>query len=43
MKHVLLWLDTEVAHHLDGFCILKLDMLFLDHRLHEVLMDNLAQ
>lgn len=42
MKHVQLWLGAEVAQHLDSFCVLEYDMVFLDHRFHEVLIHHFA-
>lgn len=35
--------QTEVSHHLHCLGILHLDVLFLDHALHEVLMDDFAK
>ena len=35
-------IDHEVPHHLSRFRVLDMDMLLLTHRLHEVLMHQLA-
>ena len=43
MQHVLVRAQNEVPHHLHRLCILQLDMLFFDHALHEVLMDDFAE
>ena len=35
--------QTKIVQHLDSFCILNLNVIFLDHRFHEVLMNKLPK
>lgn len=43
MQHMVLGMKQVISDHLDGFGILKHDMLFLDHALHKVLMNHLSK
>lgn len=43
MQHMFLRPETEVPHHLHSLCILHLDMVFFNHRLHEMLVNKLAE
>lgn len=40
---MLLGLEHEIPHHLGRFRILEYDVFFLDHGLHEVLVDCFAE
>ena len=42
MHHMILWVYHEVMNHLDCFRVLDMDMFFLAHWLHEVLMNELS-
>jgi len=35
--------QAKVSHHLHRLCILQFDVLFLDHALHKILMDDFAK
>ena len=39
---MIIWVDQEVVDHLDRFRMLNVDVFFLTHGLHEVLMHKLS-